>query len=405
MPSTKCSIVSSICAVGVIAIVILSGLEIAANFHSGVIVRDSFDHVFWSGDLNYRVNVPCGTFHSPDDSPPPSFADVVADGNEELSEQMSQNLAFSGYTEGEIDFPPTYRYTLGSDDFNDKCGLIPCSCEDPRIPSWTDRVLHCGSGAILNSYVSVRSVRSSDHKPVVAVYSVPLTLSGRDIDLKVCVSTWNRGGQRADEMADSELDDLDVYLPKDCDVNVVGTEESESVAGSMASVFNSVNFGSWEGRLKDSTALSGLEMISSAQVGATHIAVFANELALGGIDESSIESCAISTGQWRFFSNKGGAGVRFDLADVSFAFVNSHLAAGTAKGNNVKDRNSNYHQIEENLFRGLCWTESSGFKISLVSLVTSFLVIPLIAAVSFCAYRLFRPKADANGGYVAGRNC
>ena len=41
---------------------------------------------------------------------------------------------FQGFHEGDITFPPTYKYALFSDDYDtsDKC----------RVPAWTDRVLY-----------------------------------------------------------------------------------------------------------------------------------------------------------------------------------------------------------------------------------------------------------------------
>ena len=40
---------------------------------------------------------------------------------------------FSGFQEGPVDFGPTYKYDLFSDDYD--------TSEKQRIPAWTDRVL------------------------------------------------------------------------------------------------------------------------------------------------------------------------------------------------------------------------------------------------------------------------
>ena len=40
---------------------------------------------------------------------------------------------FSGFQEGPVDFAPTYKYDLFSDDYD--------TSEKQRIPAWTDRVL------------------------------------------------------------------------------------------------------------------------------------------------------------------------------------------------------------------------------------------------------------------------
>ena len=40
---------------------------------------------------------------------------------------------FAGFNEGPVDFAPTYKYDLFSDDYD--------TSEKKRIPAWTDRVL------------------------------------------------------------------------------------------------------------------------------------------------------------------------------------------------------------------------------------------------------------------------
>ena len=49
--------------------------------------------------------------------------------------QISQKeqKCFKGFLEGEITFPPTYKYDLFSDDYD--------TSEKARVPAWTDRVL------------------------------------------------------------------------------------------------------------------------------------------------------------------------------------------------------------------------------------------------------------------------
>lgn len=66
-----------------------------------------------------------------------------------------------------IHFPPTYRYAIGSSDYNYK-----------RMPSWCDRILwRLGPGAGNVDvrglyYSSVQDCISSDHKPVIAGFEL-----------------------------------------------------------------------------------------------------------------------------------------------------------------------------------------------------------------------------------------
>ncbi|KAJ2844637.1 Inositol-1,4,5-trisphosphate 5-phosphatase 1, partial [Coemansia erecta] len=71
---------------------------------------DDHDYVFWLGDLNYRVDLPNDQTRS-----------LVAQGQlqslmmyDQLSTQMAAGRVFSGYTEADIDFPPTYKFDRGT---------------------------------------------------------------------------------------------------------------------------------------------------------------------------------------------------------------------------------------------------------------------------------------------------
>lgn len=89
----------------------------------------SHDYVIWCGDLNYRI-----------DSPNYSVRDYIKDCNwnillqaEQLTLQKKENYVFKDFNEGPLNFPPTYKYNLNEDtyDNSEKC----------RTPAWTDRVL------------------------------------------------------------------------------------------------------------------------------------------------------------------------------------------------------------------------------------------------------------------------
>lgn len=116
-----------------------------------------FDNIIWMGDLNYRVKTTRRT------------ADLFLRKNmtaelfasDELVDQMVRGAVFQGYNEGEVRFPPTYKYDVYTDRFD--------SSEKQRVPSWTDRILFKQSGCmLLERYESIRAMRYSDHRPVVA---------------------------------------------------------------------------------------------------------------------------------------------------------------------------------------------------------------------------------------------
>ena len=69
-------------------------------------------------------------------------------------------------TEGEINFPPTYKFALGSNNYlNDS--------EKLRIPLYKDRILLCNKRGITNiSYKNIPSLIYSDHRPVQACFEI-----------------------------------------------------------------------------------------------------------------------------------------------------------------------------------------------------------------------------------------
>ena len=70
--------------------------------------------------------------------------------------------------EARINFPPTYKYIAGSNNYlNDADNL--------RTPSWTDRILFCHKNNIRNlDYSNIPSIMYSDHRPVQASFEINL---------------------------------------------------------------------------------------------------------------------------------------------------------------------------------------------------------------------------------------
>ncbi len=74
---------------------------------------------------------------------------------------------FESFTEAPITFPPTYKYDMGTNTYD--------TSEKNRVPSWTDRILYCGS-RITSSEYNRLALDFSDHKPVYLVTSVQVEL-------------------------------------------------------------------------------------------------------------------------------------------------------------------------------------------------------------------------------------
>ncbi|KAK6740164.1 hypothetical protein RB195_008564 [Necator americanus] len=133
-----------------------------AQFHSNQVCCFPDDEevkaIFWLGDLNFRVEKDAeetaGVIKS-------KKGCTLLDSHDQLKRAMRDKEAFVGFTEAPITFSPTYRFYIGSTDYDLK-----------RTPSWCDRILFKGDGITPLSYKSNDQVLVSDHIPVQAVFTV-----------------------------------------------------------------------------------------------------------------------------------------------------------------------------------------------------------------------------------------
>ncbi|THH19918.1 hypothetical protein EW146_g1363 [Bondarzewia mesenterica] len=108
---------------------------------------------------------------------------------------MDERASFAGYEEGPILFRPTYRYDVGTENYD--------TSEKLRIPAWTDRILFRGSTLDLSAY-SRAELRGSDHRPVhvidtakraalshLLLDNVTSTVPGQTLDEKLAELTFS----------------------------------------------------------------------------------------------------------------------------------------------------------------------------------------------------------------------
>ena len=81
-----------------------------------------------------------------------------------LSRKKNPGFRLRAFAEAPITFAPTYKYNVGTDDYD--------TSEKKRAPAWCDRVLFRGLGKVKCEEYRRWEVRVSDHRPVSAMFKV-----------------------------------------------------------------------------------------------------------------------------------------------------------------------------------------------------------------------------------------
>lgn len=122
-----------------------------------------FDYLFWFGDLNYRLDKEYNTAVEMLRSG--AYSDL-RDCDQLLKEQNA-NRSFVNFQEGQLNFPPTYRYIRLKNEWSNKRN---------QTPSWTDRILYRSFREIsLLKYEAALNCMASDHRPVSAEFAVKVS--------------------------------------------------------------------------------------------------------------------------------------------------------------------------------------------------------------------------------------
>ncbi|CAM4751348.1 unnamed protein product [Rotaria magnacalcarata] len=133
------------------------------------------DIIFWLGDMNYRIS-------QPNDQVRKAINEVsiaTLQKKDQLRCEMELDRVFSGYFEPSIDFLPTYKFDINTDNYD--------TSEKSRTPSWTDRILYRSKRptVFINNqieldtiqtikYSSINNIKFSDHRPVSGLYLVAI---------------------------------------------------------------------------------------------------------------------------------------------------------------------------------------------------------------------------------------
>lgn len=117
----------------------------------------------FNGDMNYRIDLPrdavLSAIHQND------FEKLLE--HDQLLTQRRKNPGFRlrPFTEAPINFAPTYKYNVGSNDYD--------TSEKKRTPAWCDRIYYRGSSTkIIAKNYQRHEAYASDHRPVSAAFAV-----------------------------------------------------------------------------------------------------------------------------------------------------------------------------------------------------------------------------------------
>ncbi|XP_022133796.1 type IV inositol polyphosphate 5-phosphatase 3 isoform X2 [Momordica charantia] len=173
----------------------VSEIHRRTQFHSlnGIgfpkIIHDH-ERIIWLGDLNYRINL---SYEKTRELISRKEWSKLAE-SDQLSREFKKGRAFDGWTEGNLSFPPTYKYENNSEKYYG---------EDPKVgrrtPAWCDRILSYGKGLKLCSYRRTE-IKFSDHRPVTATYTAEVEV--------FCP----RKLQRALTFTDAEIENTDAAI-------------------------------------------------------------------------------------------------------------------------------------------------------------------------------------------------
>ncbi|GAB0497030.1 hypothetical protein MMPV_008353 [Pyropia vietnamensis] len=187
--------------------------EILRSIDRAVPALHSFDHLFWMGDLNYRLDLSRVVPEAADWQHARKWKWVrrrIAAGNygdllkadELIGEMQGNNCVFGRFVEGPLEFMPTFKVHRDTEDaltdaiaeatapgasaeaVSAATAAVMSMYQKERVPSYCDRVLWHSlpvhrKHAVLLEYNAVPSINTSDHKPVYAVFELtvprPLT--------------------------------------------------------------------------------------------------------------------------------------------------------------------------------------------------------------------------------------
>ncbi|XP_062578331.1 phosphatidylinositol 3,4,5-trisphosphate 5-phosphatase 1-like isoform X1 [Saccostrea cucullata] len=153
---------------------IIKGLSLGQK-HLGLFdVLNQFNHLFWLGDLNYRIEDNIATILEKLESRDIEYL-ITKD---QLKKVQREKKGFCGFCEEDISFMPTYRLPRFQIEYKYDWKKVKKTGERINAPSWCDRVLwrsYPGTYIENLAYGCADKVLGSDHRPVFSSFNVGIT--------------------------------------------------------------------------------------------------------------------------------------------------------------------------------------------------------------------------------------
>jgi len=126
-----------------------------------------------NGDLNYRIDtMPRDTVIAAIRSN--NLPKLLERDQLVMSRRKIPTFRLRAFTEAPITFAPTYKYDIGTDNYD--------SSDKKRVPAWCDRILFRGGNSIQQIDYRRHELKLSDHRPVSG--SFLLRVRTVDVELK-----------------------------------------------------------------------------------------------------------------------------------------------------------------------------------------------------------------------------
>uniref|UniRef100_A0A8C5B497 phosphatidylinositol-3,4,5-trisphosphate 5-phosphatase n=1 Tax=Gadus morhua TaxID=8049 RepID=A0A8C5B497_GADMO len=139
-------------------------------------ITHRFTHLFWLGDLNYRIDLPSTEAENiVSKIKQQQYQELL--GKDQLNMERDEGKVFLHFQEEEVTFPPTYRFER---DTREKYAYTKAKATGTKynLPSWCDRVLRKSYPlvhVVSQSYGCTTDIMTSDHSPVFATFEVGVT--------------------------------------------------------------------------------------------------------------------------------------------------------------------------------------------------------------------------------------